>query len=88
MRQPHDFKEVRMMIEKFYWFKQNIFGIEFNNLDATELSRHIRIKYYEANKPVFVPGESDRNLYFILKGKVIIGIVKNDKDSDNIFSLT
>lgn len=53
-----------------------MFGMDFNHLDASELVKHVKIKYYKANSVVYTPGETDRNLYFILRGKVTVGSEK------------
>ena len=74
MRQPSDFKEVRQTIEKFHWLKNNIFGIEFNSLDAAELAKHIKVKYLPENSVVFLTGDMEKTAYFILRGKVAVGL--------------
>ena len=61
------------MIEKFHWLKQNIFGIEFNAFDVNEIVKHIKIKHLPENSPVYLSGDADRNLFFILRGKVSVG---------------
>ena len=77
------------MIEKFHWLRQNIFGIEFNAIDVNEVFKHIKIKYLPENSPVYLSGDVDWNLFFILRGKVSIGSDNmNQEDESKIFKLT
>lgn len=89
-RQPHEFKELRQLLERFPWFRENIFGISFNNVDANELFKHVKIKHYPANSVVYLPGDMDRSLFFILRGRVVMGVehARDIDDGTKIFKLT
>lgn len=89
-RVPSDFKELRSLCESFYWLKDNIFGIEFNSTDVIELIKHVKVRCYKPNQVVYLPGDNDQNLYFILRGKVAVGAesFKEQDDCTKIFKLT
>jgi CRP-like cAMP-binding protein len=73
-RAPSDYKELRELIATFPWFKENIHDMEFNATDAVELCKHVKIKYFKSNEVVYLPGYSDQSLYFILRGRVAVGL--------------
>lgn len=65
--------------------------MDLNHMDAIELVRHVKVKNFKKNQVVYTPGDMDRNLYFILKGKVTMGVEKqvlNDHEDTKIFKLT
>jgi hypothetical protein len=89
-RMPSDFKELRALLERMPWYSENIFGMNFNSDDALELFKHVKVKFYRANELVYCPGETDRNLYFILRGRVAVGVETKPEEEEEtkIFKLT
>lgn len=39
-----------------------------------EIVRHIKIKYFPPNKEIYAPSEWSNGYYFILRGKVLMGV--------------
>ena len=72
-RSLDDFKEVKDLIKEFKWYKN--LGRFFKDEDALELAKNSKIQFIEANKVVQLPEDDyDRYFYFILRGKVGVGI--------------
>jgi hypothetical protein len=90
-RAPSDYKELRSLLESFHWFRENMYDMEFNATDAAELFKYVKVKFYKPRETVFQPGYSDRSLYFILRGRVSVGMQGAKDTSDDftkIFALT
>lgn len=81
-----DLKEVVELIKKLPWFHK--LGRHFREEDALELAKSAQIKRIDLNKMVQSPKSPhniDNNYYFILKGKVAVGIECVYDNRNNFF---
>ena len=61
------------------FFKRPHSGLRYGDEEAWEIIKNIKMKYFPANQKVYEPGEYTNCYYFILRGKVTIGVDNNSK---------
>lgn len=73
-RTQQEFKDLRRMIMDMSFFKKPMNGFKYGEEEAIELTKHLKLKYFPPRKTIFKPGDYSNELYFIMRGKVLVGV--------------
>lgn len=57
------------------FFKKNS---DYTAEEAMELLKHCKIKFFPPMTGIYYPGDLNHDFYFILRGKVIVGVNENE----------
>jgi signal-transduction protein with cAMP-binding, CBS, and nucleotidyltransferase domain len=71
---PADYKDLKRMVMELDFFKKPRNGEQYGEEEAMELVRHIKLKYFPPKKHIYFPEQYSHECYFILRGKVAIGV--------------
>lgn len=73
-RMLYEYKELIKVIKEMSFFQKAKIGLQFGDDEAMEIVKHIKLKYFPPNKEIYMPGEWSNGYYFILRGKVVMGV--------------
>jgi hypothetical protein len=73
-RTQQEFKDLTRMIMEMSFFKKPLNECKYGEEEAIELTKHVKLKYFPPRKTIFRPGDYSNELYFIMRGKVLVGV--------------
>jgi hypothetical protein len=83
-RLPADYKFLRKMIMEMPFFKRPINEPQMSDEEAMEIVRHIKVRYYPPKRHIYLPDDTTHESFYILSGKVLVGVKKHNKAADII----
>lgn len=86
-RMFYEYKELIKVVKEMSFFKKTRIGLQFGDDEAMEIVKHIKIKYFPPNKEIYMPGEWSNAYYFILRGKVIMGVNSETKRHGELLNM-
>ena len=78
-RTQPEFKDLKRMIMDMPFFKKPRKKSKYGEEEAIELTKHVKLKYFPPRKTIFMPGDYSNELYFIMRGKVLVGVHSDGK---------
>lgn len=73
-RLPRDYKELIRIISNMHFFHKPMNDHTYTEEEAIELMRYAKVRYVSPGEHIYMPGETNAECFFILRGKVLVGV--------------